>query len=162
MSDVSDEINTNLANLLRSDRSISVVLLGDKTGLTVARLTRLLTDQTMSSSDMESLGAIAAAVFTGASEQGNVLDLGKIGIMVADFAFGKLLTAECGQGILVVVTDKDAQLGLIRVQMRRASQTLSTSLDNLLESSTREAVPTTEEGDTSERIADALKELEDF
>jgi hypothetical protein len=112
---------------------------------------------------MESLGAIAAAVYTGAAEQGSVLDLGKLGIMVAEFGSGKILTAECGQGILVLVTDKDTQLGLVRVQMRKASQNLAGSLDKLLQVPTPHPTPLVDDRrESSERIADALKELEDF
>ena len=46
--------------------------------------------------------------------------------------------------------------------MRKASQSLASSLDTLLQASAQDTPPPVAAGDTTERIADALKELEDF
>ena len=87
-----DEIHRELTRLLKSDTSIKVTLLGDRTGLTIARASRLLVSATMGAFDLESIGAIASAVFCGAAEQGSALTLGELGIMLAEFTDGKIFS----------------------------------------------------------------------
>ena len=153
-----DEIHRELTRLLKSDTSIKVTLLGDRTGLTIARASRLLVSETMGAFDLESIGAIASAVFCGAAEQGSALTLGELGIMQAEFTDGKILTAQSGErGVLVVVAESDAQLGLIRVRMKESSESLATLMDRLTEpSAVKMKKP------ESQSIMAALKELENF
>ncbi len=153
-----DEINRELTRLLKSDTSIKVTLLGDRTGLTIARASRLLVSETMGAFDLESIGAIASAVFCGAAEQGSALTLGALGIMLAEFSEGKILTAQSGErGILVVVAESDAQLGLIRVRMKESSEALSSLMDKIAEPSAVKI-----KKPESQSIMAALKELENF
>ncbi|MFX0052353.1 MAG: roadblock/LC7 domain-containing protein [Candidatus Hodarchaeota archaeon] len=153
-----DEIHRELTRLLKSDTSIKVTLLGDRTGLTIARSSRLLVSETMGAFDLESIGAIASAVFCGAAEQGTALTLGELGIMLAEFTDGKILTAQSGdRGVLVVVAESDAQLGLIRVRMKESSETLATLMDKLSEPSAVKI-----KKPESQSIMAALKELENF
>jgi predicted regulator of Ras-like GTPase activity (Roadblock/LC7/MglB family) len=153
-----DEIHRELTRLLKSDTSIKVTLLGDRTGLTIARSSRLLVSETMGAFDLESIGAIASAVFCGAAEQGTALTLGELGIMLAEFTDGKILTAQSGdRGVLVVVAESDAQLGLIRVRMKESSEALATLMDKLAEPSAVKI-----KKPESQSIMAALKELENF
>ena len=153
-----DEINRELTRLLKSDTSVKVTLLGDRTGLTIARASRLLVSETMGTFDLESIGAIASAVFCGAAEQGSALTLGELGIMLAEFSDGKILTAQSGErGILVVVAESDAQLGLIRVRMKESSKALSSLMDKIAEPSAVKI-----KKPESQSIMAALKELENF
>ncbi|MHA2226797.1 MAG: roadblock/LC7 domain-containing protein [Candidatus Hodarchaeales archaeon] len=153
-----DDINRELTRLLKSDTSVKVTLLGDRTGLTIARASRLLVSETMGAFDLESIGAIASAVFCGAAEQGSALTLGELGIMLAEFADGKILTAQSGErGVLVVVAESDAQLGLIRVRMKESSEKLSDLMDKMAEpSAVKMKKP------ESQSIMAALKELDNF
>ena len=153
-----DAIHKELTKLLKSDTSIKVTLLGDRTGLTIARASRLLVSETMGAFDLESIGAIASAVFCGAAEQGSALTLGGLGLMLAEFTDGKILTAQSGErGVLVVVAESDAQLGLIRVRMKETSGTLSALMDKLSEPSAVKI-----KKPESQSIMAALKELENF
>ena len=153
-----DDIHRELTRLLKSDTSIKITLLGDRTGLTIARASRLLVSETMGTFDLESIGAIASAVFCGAAEQGSTLTLGALGIMLAEFSDGKILTAQSGErGILVVVAESDAQLGLIRMRMKESSESLSTLMDRLTEPSAVQI-----KKPESQSIMAALKELDNF
>lgn len=153
-----DKIHHELTRLLKSDTSIRVTLLGDRTGLTIARASRLLVSETMGAFDLESIGAIASAVFCGAAEQGTALTLGELGIMLAEFSDGKILTAQSGdRGVLVVVAESDAQLGLIRVRMKESSEALAALMDKLTEPSAVKI-----KKPESQSIMAALKELENF
>ena len=153
-----DEIHKELTRLLKSDTSIKVTLLGDRTGLTIARASRLLVSETMGTFDLESIGAIASAVFCGAAEQGSALTLGELGIMLAEFSDGKILTAQSGdRGVLVVVAESDAQLGLIRVRMKESSESLASLMGKLTEPSAVKI-----KKPESQSIMAALKELENF
>lgn len=153
-----DDIHRELTRLLKSDTSIKITLLGDRTGLTIARASRLLVSETMGAFDLESIGAIASAVFCGAAEQGSTLTLGELGIMLAEFSDGKILTAQSGErGVLVVVAESDAQLGLIRMRMKESSESLSQLMDKLTEPSAVKI-----KKPESQSIMAALKELDNF
>ena len=153
-----DDINRELTRLLKSDTSVRVTLLGDRTGLTIARASRLLVSETMGAFDLESIGAIASAVFCGAAEQGSALTLGELGIMLAEFTDGKILTAQSGErGVLVVVAESDAQLGLIRMRMKESSEKLSNLMDKMAEPSAFKM-----KKPESQSIMAALKELDNF
>src|SRR3990172_1882736 len=132
MHSMTKEINTVLGKVLRSHGSVAVVILADRTGLTISRVARLLVKETLGEYEMESIGAIGSAVFMGASEQGNTLSLGGLDIMIAEFKEGKILTSQCGpSGILICVTDDTTQLGLIRVQLKDAGKYLAEALTYL-------------------------------
>ena len=153
-----DDIHRELTRLLKSDTSIKITLLGDRTGLTIARASRLLVSETMGTFDLESIGAIASAVFCGAAEQGSALTLGELGIMLAEFSDGKILTAQSGErGVLVVVAESDAQLGLIRMRMKESSESLAQLMDRLTEPSAVKI-----QKPESQSIMAALKELDNF
>ncbi|MFQ5977458.1 MAG: roadblock/LC7 domain-containing protein [Candidatus Heimdallarchaeota archaeon] len=151
------QIDKTLGNLLRSNRGIQFVLLSDKTGLSVSSVTRLLVRET-TTMDLESIGAIAAAVFCGSEEQGTTLSLGGLGVMVAEFGDGKIMTASAGEGILVIMSDPDAKLGPIRHEMKRAAEGLQKALS---QGYVKPAQKAPEEKE-SDKILSALEELDSF
>ncbi len=115
--------------------------------------------ETLGEYDLESIGAIGSAVFMGASEQGNTLSLGVLELMIAEFGEGKILTSHCGpNGILIVVTDDNTQLGLVRVQIREASKQLA----GLMSEIAAPQDPLSRRGEENQSIMEALKELENF
>ncbi|MFX0206960.1 MAG: roadblock/LC7 domain-containing protein [Candidatus Hodarchaeota archaeon] len=156
--ETSQKMQDALTDLLKCDQHVNLVLLGDRTGLTITKVSRLLAAQMMGVRvDLESLGAIASAVFCGAEEQGNTLTLGMLRNMTAEFRDGKILTAATGSGgIICVVAGGDAQIGIIRVQMGKTAKRLSGILREFL---ALDVTPTVEAGDD---LLDALDELDDF
>lgn len=159
MHSMTKEINTELSKVLRSHGSVSVVILADRTGLTISRVARLLVKETLGEYELESIGAIGSAVFMGASEQGNTLSLGGLDVLIAEFHEGKILTSQCGpNGIIICVTESGSQLGLIRVLVKDASK----SLANIMNSMVTAEQDTLVRKEESQSILDALKELESF
>ena len=156
----SSDVNTILSKIQRAHTSVAVVILSDRTGLTIARVARLLVKETLGDYDLESIGAIGSAVFMGASEQGNTLSLGTLELMIAEFGEGKILTSQCGpNGILIVVTDDSTQLGLVRVQIRDASKHLGGLMTEI---QTQDDRPLLDKDAENKSIMEALKELENF
>ena len=154
------DINTILSKIQRTHPSVAVVILSDRTGLTIARVARLLVKETLGDYDLESIGAIGSAVFMGASEQGNTLSLGTLELMIAEFGEGKILTSHCGpNGILIVVTDDSTQLGLVRVQIRDASKHLGGLMTEIQSTDDR---PLLDKDAENKSIMEALKELENL
>ena len=152
------EVNTILSKIQRAHTSVAVVILSDRTGLSIARVARLLVKETLGEYDLESIGAIGSAVFMGASEQGNTLSLGTLELMIAEFGEGKILTSHCGpNGILIVVTDDSTQLGLVRMQIREASKQLAGLMMEI--AAPQDPLMRREE---NQSIMEALKELENF
>ncbi|MFW9928234.1 MAG: roadblock/LC7 domain-containing protein [Candidatus Thorarchaeota archaeon] len=159
MHSMTKEINNTLNKVLRSHSSVSVVILADRTGLTISRVARLLVKETLGEYELESIGAIGSAVFMGASEQGNTLSLGGLDVMIAEFSAGKILTSQCGpSGILICVTEESSQLGLIRVLLKDSSKSLADIMSNMV-TADQDTLVRREE---SQSILDALKELESF
>ena len=79
----SSDVNTILSKIQRAHTSVAVVILSDRTGLTIARVARLLVKETLGEYDLESIGAIGSADFMGASEQGNTHSLGVLELLIA-------------------------------------------------------------------------------
>ncbi|MFW9992804.1 MAG: roadblock/LC7 domain-containing protein [Candidatus Odinarchaeota archaeon] len=153
------EIHEILKSVLKTDRSVSVVILGDRTGLTIARVAKLLAAETLGG-DMETMAAIASAVYCGAAEQGYSLTLGDLDIMIAEFDDGTILTSSCGAGILIIVTEAKKQLGVIRVEMKKASGDLSKIMSEI--STTTKPPAAAVKKEEGQSIMSALKELENF
>jgi hypothetical protein len=72
----------------------------------------------------EALGALAASITANVQKS-----LGRLGQpdpqqITIEAETTKLFLADCEAGVLVVVTEKDANLGLVRLEMRNARQKL--------------------------------------
>lgn len=150
--EINKQIQSILRSLLKADNNILMVVLSDRTGLTIARVSQLLLGDAMKGQDF--IGAIATAVFTAAAEQGSALQLGQLGILVAEFETGKILTAQSGNGILTVVTTDEATLGVVRMRMLDAAAKLVEILDQY---HPKRVLP---KKDESRSLVDALKELD--
>ncbi len=72
----------------------------------------------------EVLGAMAASVGATAAKALERMQQGAFVQAMMDAANGKIFLTEAGIGYLVVVTDKDVNVGLVRVEMRTAADRL--------------------------------------
>jgi len=72
----------------------------------------------------EVLGAMAASIATTITKSLERMNHGKLHQAMLDATEGKIFISDVGMGFLVVVTDKDVNVGLIRVEMRSASDRL--------------------------------------
>jgi hypothetical protein len=72
----------------------------------------------------EVLGAMAASVGATVAKALDRMQQGKFIQAMMDAANGKIFLADAGIGYLVVVTDKDVNVGLVRVEMRAAADKL--------------------------------------
>jgi predicted regulator of Ras-like GTPase activity (Roadblock/LC7/MglB family) len=142
-----------LTNVMKSEPGIKKVILVDKTGLTIAHVSKF----TYQPVDMDGIGAIASAVFCASEEQGKSLEIGELKIVTAEFDNGKIFAASCGKGVLCVITDGEINIGMIRLILKKSTEELQKILDEFLES--RTTAPTTRKSDEEELKA-ALSELE--
>lgn len=72
--------------------------------------------------DAELVGAMASAAF-GASERTiSEIGMGNLEQAMIEGEHGKILMIDAGEGILVVLTDEKVNLGLIRINMKRAAE----------------------------------------
>lgn len=90
-----------LSNVIRSEPGIKKVILVDKTGLTIAHVSKFSYQPV----DVDGIGAIASAVFCASEEQGKSLEIGDLKIVTSEFESGKIFAASCGKGVLCVITD---------------------------------------------------------
>ena len=117
-----------LSDIIKGESGIKKVILVDRSGLTISHVSR----DSETPTDVESIGAIASAVFGASEEQGKSLKIGKLGIVTSEFEKGKIFAASCGQGILTVVTDNNVNIGMVRYLMQKTSEKLKKILDEFL------------------------------
>jgi predicted regulator of Ras-like GTPase activity (Roadblock/LC7/MglB family) len=117
-----------LTEIIRQDKGIKKVILVDKTGLTIANVSKL----SYYPVDVDSIGAIASAVFCASEEQGKNLQIGDLEIVTSEFSEGKIFASACGKGVLCVVSEAEVNIGLIRLVMKKQGVQLAEELDKFL------------------------------
>lgn len=146
-----DEI---LADVIKSEGGIKKCILVDRTGLTIAHVSKF----SYYPLDVDGIGAIASAVFCASEEQGKNLDVGNLIIVTSEFDDGKIFAAGAGKGVLCVITDKEVNLGMIRMVMKKAATELAKVLEEFL--SEKPSVETGKSDSEREELRAALGELE--
>lgn len=168
-----DEILEICHSILVQTPGVSRVILADKTGLTLANLSRFDFDLR----DVEALGAISSAVYLASETQGSNVGFVEMTMLVAEFKGGKIMVASCGSAVLCVITDNDVALGMARMTINQAAKKIEALLDarmenemefdsieDMLPADLDAAAPAGEQVE-DEFLADlqnALKELEQF
>ena len=82
--------DTVLSKIIKSEPGIKKVILVDRTGLTIAHVSKF----SYVSVDVDGIGAIASAVFMASAEQGLNLTIGGLDIVTSEFDTGKILKIE--------------------------------------------------------------------
>ena len=129
MSNVSTKsFNKILSKIIKSESGIKKVILVDRTGLTIAHVSKF----SYIPMDVDGIGAIASAVFCASEEQGRNLELGELEIVTSEFDGGKIFAASTCKGVLCLISDVDVNLGLIRLVLKRSGEELKEVLDEFL------------------------------
>ncbi len=157
--------DTVLSKIIKSEPGIKKVILVDRTGLTIAHVSKF----SYVSVDVDGIGAIASAVFMASAEQGLNLTIGGLDIVTSEFNTGKIFAMACGRGILTIISDADVNIGMIRLLMKKANEDLSGILDEFLSGKPSRSIggmpSATPEVRTSlekDELEAALRELEKF
>ncbi len=117
-----------MTEIIRNEKGITKVILVDKTGLTIANVSKL----SYYPVDVDSIGAIASAVFCASEEQGKNLQIGSLEIVTSEFSQGKIFASACGKGVLCVVSLPEVNIGLIRLLMKKYGVHIAQELDKFL------------------------------
>ena len=118
-----------LSKIIKSESGIKKVILVDRTGLTIASVSKF----SYFPADVDGIGAIASAVFCASEEQGKNLELGNLEIVTSEFVNGKIFASSCGpKGVLTLISDPDINIGLIRLILKRSGDELTEILDEFL------------------------------
>jgi predicted regulator of Ras-like GTPase activity (Roadblock/LC7/MglB family) len=104
-------------DLIRVDGVIGSLLVG-KDGLVVA--STLLDEE-----DAEILGAMSAAVFGEIDKATKRIGVGTLVDAIIDAKDGSILLLEAKELILVVITQRIVNFGLVKMEMRRAAKRIS-------------------------------------
>ena len=118
-----------LSKIIKSESGIKKVILVDRTGLTIASVSKF----SYFPADVDGIGAIASAVFCASEEQGKNLELGNLEIVTSEFMGGTIFASSCGpKGVLTLISDPDINIGLIRLILKRSGDELKDILDEFL------------------------------
>jgi len=74
--------------------------------------------------DDERVGAMAAAIVATVEESLRKVNRGPLVHLQMDAAHGKILVQEAGKALLVVLTEKSVNIGLIRIEIKTAAEKL--------------------------------------
>ena len=127
----SDDIKRRKNNFSKiiSESGIKKVILVDRTGLTIASVSKF----SYFPVDVDGIGAIASAVFCASEEQGKNLELGDLEIVTSEFSGGKIFASSCGPiGVIILISDPDINIGWIRLILKRSVDELQEILDEFL------------------------------
>ena len=118
-----------LSKIVKSESGIKKVILVDRTGLTIACVSKFSYFPAI----VDGIGAVASAVFCGSEEQGKLLDLGELEIITSEFSGGKIFASSCGlKGVLTLISNPDINIGLIKLILKRSGNELKEILDEFL------------------------------
>jgi uncharacterized protein len=115
-----DAMRRIVEDLIRVDGVIGSLLVG-KDGLVVA-------STLMDEEDAEILGAMSAAVFGEIDKATKRIGVGTLVDSIIDAEQGSILLLEAKELILVVITQRMVNLGLVKMEMRRASKRISEAI----------------------------------
>ena len=105
-----------LSKIIKSESGIKKVILVDRTGLTIASVSKF----SYFPSDVDGIGAVTSAVICASDEQGKNLDLGDLEIVTSEFSGGKIFASSYGpKGVIALISDPDINIGLIRLILKR-------------------------------------------
>ncbi len=166
-----EEIDNLLHDVIIKDGSILQVILADKTGLTIAHTSRFEID----AKDTDALGAIASAIYLASEQQGNDVNLKGLNMIISEFSNGKIFVSDCGNAVLSIITEKNVNIGAIRMLIKETSEKLKEQVDRMIapvEEVAEEVTPVQETAseevvvdDAKSIISDleyALKQLDEF
>ena len=142
-----------LSKIIKSESGIKKVILVDRTGLTIASVSKF----SYFPADVDGIGAIASAVFCASEEQGKNLSIGGLGIVTSEFGDGKIFAASAGKAILCVITDENVAMGMVRLLIKNAATQLTDVLDEFL---AIKPIPEPAKVEETKALKDVLKDLE--
>lgn len=79
--------------------------------------------------EMDSVGAMAASSLSSAESMGGELDLGSLGSVLVEYEKGPVAITPAGpDAVLAVVANQSANLGRLRIEMRKIRTAVATQL----------------------------------
>ncbi|MFQ6050838.1 MAG: roadblock/LC7 domain-containing protein [Candidatus Hydrothermarchaeota archaeon] len=113
-------IDVVLSDLTKVDGIVGSLIVG-KDGLLIA-------NALPKSMDGDMIGAMSAAIFGTGEKSAERTGQGKLTQAMIEAENGKILVLDVGKAILAVITDRDVNIGLIRLEMNDAKEKLESML----------------------------------
>jgi len=128
-----------LTTIINSAAGLKYAIIIDDTGLTIASQSKFnFTEDDQVS--VEKIGAIGGAVFTAGEEQGQILGYGEINLQITEYKKGLIFSIKLDDGVLVLATDLNVQVGFIRALLKKWAPRITKILNKYLESSDQKAM----------------------
>lgn len=102
---------------------------GVMAALVVGRDGFVIESATANALDTDSVGAVAASSLAASDAMGEALKLGAVGSILLEYESGPVALTPAGpDAVLAVVGDQNANLGRVRVEMRKVRQAVANQL----------------------------------
>jgi predicted regulator of Ras-like GTPase activity (Roadblock/LC7/MglB family) len=121
-----------LSKIINSTPGLKYALITDDTGITILSQAKFKFSEHNGIS-VEKIGAIGGAVFVAGEEQGEILGYGAIDLQITEYLEGMIFSMKVDKGVLCIVADKNAQIGFIRVTMKKWGPQISKILNSYLQ-----------------------------
>ena len=105
-----------LEEIAKSEARIRAVLLTDLAGVLKHAIERSSSTSTISSSD-QLHAFLGYAIAQGAAEMGSKQELNELHTVIVEYQHGSLLLTPINSGVIIVLTESDSKLGLIRYKL---------------------------------------------
>ena len=128
-----------LTTIINSAAGLKYAIIIDDTGLTIASQSKFTFTEDDQVS-VEKIGAIGGAVFTAGEEQGQILGYGEINLQITEYKKGLIFSIKLDDGVLVLATDVNVQVGFIRALLKKWAPRITKILNKYLESSDQKAM----------------------
>ncbi|TFG21987.1 MAG: hypothetical protein EU529_11890 [Promethearchaeota archaeon] len=128
-----------LTTIINSAAGLKYAIIIDDTGLTIASQSKFTFTEDDHGS-VEKIGAIGGAVFTAGEEQGQILGYGEINLQITEYKKGLIFSIKLDDGVLVLATDLNVQVGFIRALLKKWAPRITKILNKYLESSDQKAM----------------------
>jgi len=127
--DVKRRKRRDFLSKIKSESGIKKVILVDRTGLTIASVSKF----SYLPVDVDSIGAIMSAVICAIEEKVKNLELGDLEIITIEFSGGKIFALICGpKGIITLISGPDINIGLIKLILKRSEDELKEIFNEFL------------------------------
>jgi len=126
----SELIHNSINQILHTSPSLKFVLLIDKNGIMISKVTKLSFFD--SEREIDKLAVFSTAVCASAEEQGLGTPFGDLKITISEYNNGIIFITPIKNAIIVVGAEHETQIGLIRSKIYRIKSQIENAIDSFI------------------------------
>ncbi|MFX1257503.1 MAG: tetratricopeptide repeat protein [Promethearchaeota archaeon] len=118
-----------LKKMLKSEPGIKKILFTDRLGNVISQISN---NNIQPAKNIYEIGANGSAIFCLTEELGRIEKLGVFNLQISEFHRGKIYISQYGDNSIIIFTDNDVCIGLIRLILKRVESDLNNIINEFL------------------------------